>query len=92
MDGLTTQVRTLQQQVEQQKAELAKAASNANVEAQLKAAQDENARLRQALLQNSANANLWKDQVAKLEQDGQANADKLRKLKEVQAVFASIAL
>ena len=78
-------------QVEQQRAELAKAAANGNLEVQLKAATDENARLRQALLQNSANANLWKDQVGKLEQQSAAAADKLQKVKELQAQFAALA-
>jgi len=92
VDGLNSQIRTLQAQVEQQKAELAKASANSNLEAQLKTINDENARLRQALLQNSANANLWKEQVGKAEADAHAAADKLRKVKEIQAQFAAIAI
>jgi hypothetical protein len=78
--------------VEQQKGELAKAAANGNLEVQLRAATEENGRLRQALLQNSANANLWKDHVARLDTDAHAAADKLRRVRELQAQFAAIAI
>jgi len=82
-DSLKSQVRMLTEQ-------LSKAQTNAGAEQQLKASKDDVARLKAALLQNSTNANLWKDQLTKVEEENKILQDKVKKLEEIQKTFASV--
>jgi len=40
-------------------------------------------------LQNSTNANLWKDQLTKSEEENKILLEKVKKLEELQKAFAS---
>lgn len=96
-ESLQAQTKAIQNENEQLKAQVrslteqaSKASQNSGLEQQLKSARDDVARLKAALLQNSTNANLWKEQLTKVEEENKSLIEKVKKLEEIQKTLASV--